>query len=210
MYFKKENNMPNNKWNIQLVDAYCLEQSFLRDNIHCEINQEAKTLQFTIERYACDPMGFHVGYERFTGELKMYNRYELGAIGGSPTGLSPHVVIPDILEVVEVVPAEEPIERTRQDAIEYLDEHFGEREKWIREIGDDLDSIYFTDDEILHFAYDNGLGENDYYSPDEDFAYSELENSLQLTINSSNFISPEFDVETRTWSIGYREWKVGE
>ena len=35
--------------------------------------REKSMLRFTVERYACNPMGFHVGYETFTAHLQCHS-----------------------------------------------------------------------------------------------------------------------------------------
>ena len=167
----------NTNYKLEAVDARALEETFNQNRIESWIIQTGKNspyLYFKIERYAMDGNGYHVGFEEFTGRLKLYQKQEF-YVSGIPYALSPYIVFPNQLEVDDIVPAEEEREYTVHDAAEYL-----------KSIGlDDPRNWNFQEyehqpDELMQMAYDNGMGEGDYFPPDEDFAFHELDHIIEF------------------------------
>jgi len=200
---------------LQAIDAYALEETLV-DNApnvgdigSAWIGDNFETdpyLYFKLDRYAMNGNGYHVGYEEFVGKLRLYHKGDF-AIHGIPYMLSPYVVFPATLEVHTVKPVEDPTEYTKQDALEYLKEYDDQFEDSA------MVDLMYSDDEILQMAYDKGLGEGDYYPPDEDFAYHELAHHLEYIL-SKELVQPEFrpatsDEENSVWVLGRYYYEMG-
>jgi len=199
----------NVNYTLEAVDARALEETFNKKDIESWIIQTGKNspyLYFKKERYAMNGNGYHVGYEVFVGRLKLYEKSEF-YVHGVPYALSPYIVFPNQLEVDGVTPAEEPREYTVHDAVEYL-----------KSIGKDEPEFYnfqeyeHDPDYIMQLAHDNGMSEGDYFPPDEDFAFHELDHVLQDTIKGG-LVQAEFHPtqnekeEDSEWSLG-RYWFI--
>lgn len=204
----------NAEYTVKCIDAYSLEETihnatrnfFDEGNAWLGDNFETDPyLYFKVERYAMDGNGFHVGYEEFVGRIRLYHKRDLG-IHGIPYALSPYVVVPSTMDVHAIKPAEEPTTHTKAEALDYLKEY--------REFSNSmLVDNSMSDDEIMQEAYDRGLGEGDYYPPDEDFAYQELENYL-MNILIRPMVQAEFhpassEEENSRWTLGRYYFEMG-
>ena len=188
---------------IEIVDAEALRQALESMCDYVNISYENELLYFTTTRYATNANGYHVGYERFTGELKLYNKSEFRVHSMSPYALSGYFVVPDALSVASIEPAEQLKEYTKEEALEFLIEH-NKWSSWIPNYVNLLD--HYADDELLQEAYDRGMGEGDYFPPDDDFAYEELNHALNEALDC--LPAATFDPNTRTWHLGSLEWKI--
>lgn len=136
-----------------------------------ELDLLERQVFFTAERYAMDGNGYGVGTEEFIGRLPIRR-------------LGPHwVVFPSELELHEVKWAGPNTEYTLDDAVRFLDEYCGPRHKWLgidaAECNESLDAA-LVDMDVMQEAYDNGLGDGDYYRDegDDDFAWQELDHHV--------------------------------
>lgn len=107
-------------------------------------------IQATIERFAMDGVGFHVGYESVTYQWNCIDKHELGIVG-IPYILSKYVVNPNQFEIVDT-DCPEPEEPIHDDDCELNSEPDGE--------------------------CDCGAIEGLYYPPDDDFWYQQLDGIL--------------------------------
>lgn len=193
------------KASLEIVDARAFEQTLYRMKdkygyglVSVDLDEQNEILEFTIHRYAMDGNGYHVGYEEFVSQFKLYSKSDFEVTEMSPYNLSNYFLFPHLLEI-DVTPAIEEKEYSMDDAIQYLKDNYGY---------DDSD-IANLEEEVMQEAYDKGMGEGNYFPPDEDFAW---QCAIQPVIEEAlaNLISAEFDSETRTWTLGDYEYKVGE
>ena len=190
---------------IEIVDAIAMLQALESTGMcnHVEINYDDRIIYFTMSRYAMDGNGYHVGYEEFTGVFRLYSKRVFNITEMSPYGLSSYFIVPNALEVNEVIPAEQPRIYSKDDAIQYLIDH-NKWSSWIPNYVNLLD--HWTDDELLQEAYDKGMGDGDYFPPDVDFAYEELNYVLNEALDC--LPAATFDSSNGTWSLGSHTWKV--
>lgn len=157
-------------------------------------------LKFQIDRYAMDGNGVFVGYEEFTGKLLLHRKSEF-SIPGIPWMISPYVVFPSQLDIDEYTCPEEHI-YTEEEIINFLED--SDDKDWKSLTEEEIDKLSMED--LWDFANKNGLGENDYYPPDEDFIYQELEHFLNQAIDELPEYS--FDPKAAEWSLEELTWKI--
>ena len=195
----------NSRINIEAVDALALQLAIER----CakasmgygvtdgqSINN---TLLLSVDRYAMDGSGFHVGHETFIGAMQIFHGPDLGIL----CLMTPHakeVVFPSSTEVSEIVPAEEPHTYTEKEAIVFLKDI----QSWHGEAKDVLELSEGS--ELIQAAHELGLSEYDYTPPDDDFAYQELEHHLQEALK--DLPSGHFDGETASWSVKFDDGEI--
>ncbi len=163
------------------------------------LSQDDSHLMFTVERYAMDGLGHHVGHETFTAELKIFFGPELG-IASCATPHSKTVVFPAAFDVHEIIPAQEEHVYTIGEAIDFLKnaQDYNENAKFERD--------NMSTDDIIQAAHDLGMSEGDYCPPDDDFAYQELYHHLYEA--QANLPSGHFEPSTGVWSIRFPNGEI--
>lgn len=187
----------NTIYNIQVIDAFALEQTILYKTFHKawveydpkepsdEAACEPTHLCIKTGRYAMDQNGYYVGYEYYTARFQLFEKSSL-AIRGIPYNLSRYVVLPKLFDI-EIEPATtEPCHCNDHK----LTEDINKTEKEIAE-----DCYNFTNECTC------------YIPPDEDFAYQEIQQVLEHCISS--LIEAEYNPANGTWKLGDYEYKVG-
>lgn len=200
------------KVELTIVDARAFEQTLLQLKsrygyglVSVELNEKEKVLQFTIHRYAMDGNGYHVGYEVFTTKFMLHSKSEFEVYQMAPYNLSEYFLFSH-LYTIDIEPAEKEREYTIDDAIQYLKDNYGYDDSDINELAKRFGD--YDPDMILQTAYDEGMGEGDYFPPDEDFANQEISHTIEQALNT--LVDASFDSDTRTWTLGEYTYKVGE
>lgn len=205
-----------NQAKVQVVDAVCmfvaLENEFDglmtrggvafykgSEELGAHDNDVADRIEFWMYRDAMDGNGYRVGEERFTGVLKLYSKSDFQMNWGSPYVVSPWFIIPHMMDVAEIVPAEEPHEYTRDEAINFLDNCKFE---------DDPEEL--SDEEVLQEAFDHGMGDGDYFQSDDDFAYHELEYVFNRALERLPVPTFKADEKGRDWIVGDYDFNLDE
>jgi hypothetical protein len=207
------------KFSIECVDAHALYHALLRQQaqstgngvsnvefdtgvpcMYCHGSEQPPALLFTIERFAMDGNGHHVGYEAYLGHLPLYALKPVRTLGGA-TPFSEWYVIPRSLDVARIVPAREPYEYTVEDALFFLREWFEGEDDPVLEPG-------LHKDFYLSEAFDRGMGDADYVPPDEDFAYHELERALGQALDDLPEGLFHSDDEGRYWTLQFDDGEV--
>lgn len=195
--------MPS-KFQIDCVDALALSYALERLTEHnygngvesVVLDEDEEILEFTTSRYAMDGGGFHVGYEKFTAVLELF---EIRSPYMGATPYSGCYVVPDFMDV-SWEPAQEPFQYKIEDAIGFLDEYV---DNWREELDDDP-----AGDDVLQLAFDEGMGEFDYCPPDEDFAYQELQYHLEKALEDMPDGEYQMDEEGRRWNLTFSDGEI--
>ncbi len=169
--------MTDSRFSLDCVDAQALYHSLRRSRdkndgsgyglIDAQLTDSALT--FTVDRYAMDSSGGHVGTEQYTAYFKV--EPSVGFPGRPPA--SQGFIILDRGFDLAIEPAQEPIEYTLADALSFLSE-YGE--------GVPIPGSV-SDDEIIQEAHDRGMGEGDYSPPDQDFGYQYVQPFLDEALD---------------------------
>jgi hypothetical protein len=157
-------------------------------------------VQARFSRYAMDGNGYHVGYEYYDVAWKLFDRklLELDA-GAYPWLVSRFAIIPDQMEILSIEPAMDQRE---------LDNQCAECNAENADKNGELDC--------------STIECNQYYPPDEDFAYSHIMGPIEFGLDHGQLIEAEFtrynviskgeihdsitaDVQPRVWTIGDHE-----
>ena len=171
---------------------------------------EIEYLMFTVERYAMNGTGFHVGYEKFTAALPIFHGPDLG-IANCTTPHSKDVVFPASMEISEITPAQEPHTYTPKEALAFIDDW----DEWSEEaksalVGPDRSSERsrqsLDDEALLQIAHDLGMSEGDYTPPDDDFAWQKLDYHLNEAL--ADLPTGQFDPKEGAWSVKFRDGEV--
>jgi hypothetical protein len=179
------------------TDEWCAEDSTV-------LKTTPGLLLFTAERYAMNGVGFHVGYEKFTASLTLYP-FVSGIRHHAATPQSKFYVIPETFDVEEIIPATDTPEHTAEDARRFLVQMSTPGSL----LADQLKDWQLLDgDQRLELAFSLGLGEGDYYPPDHDFAYQELDHILNQALEDLPFGSFSWAEEGRVWTIQFDDGEV--
>jgi len=196
---------------IKVYDAEVVYQAMKASDefYFVEFNREKGIIYCTIERYAMDGHGYHVGYERFKYTIgPLLTKERMGVYNMGPWGLSKYVFLhADITNCeVKVIPAEEEHRPTKTELIEYIIEmRKGEYTK--------TELRKMSKDEIEDIASNLGYYDGVYYPADEDFAYEVFRVTmedivLKIIDENPNDWEYTYNAEGGYWSLGDLIWDI--